>query len=219
MFSILKFPYARLFVVGLGGFALGAVVLFLYSQFNSNQSADMQEGNNWFSVLGNEVEIIEESTVKEEVELIPAKLMVDVKGEVHRPGLYELVEGQRVLDAIESAGGITEHGSATLLNYAQIVTDEMVIYVPAHDEEDVMPVFPQTQQGQGGSQKGSGKVNINTALEGELTQLPGIGPAKANAIIQHREEHGLFQSVEELTNVSGIGEKTLGNLIEHITAP
>src|SRR5699024_4895766 len=108
--------------IGLGGFCIGAAVLFLFFQSDFNPSAQPEGENNWLYVLGDERE--SDNSV-EEVELVRQMIMVDVKGEVNIPGLYELEEGERVLDAIEAAGGITEEANAALLNYAQICTDEM----------------------------------------------------------------------------------------------
>lgn len=137
------------------------------------------------------------------------KVMVDIKGEVQKPGVYELAPDSRVEQALNAAGGLTENAEERSINLAQRVADEQVIYVAAIGEADV-PV--QTA----GSSTSSEKININQADSDELTELNGIGEAKAQAIITFREENGPFTSIEQLTEVPGIGEKSLENMKEQI---
>ncbi|MCP3025615.1 helix-hairpin-helix domain-containing protein [Halobacillus sp. A5] len=138
--------------------------------------------------------------------------VVDVKGEVNEPGIYDVEEGMRVNDAIQLAGGLTEKADETTINLAQKVQDEMVILVMStlNDNNKVTE--------ESGSNSTS-VVRINYATSEEVQALPGIGPAKAEAIITYRDEQGLFKSSEDLLNVSGIGEKTLESLEEHIQIP
>ncbi|WP_171051721.1 helix-hairpin-helix domain-containing protein [Alteribacter natronophilus] len=140
----------------------------------------------------------------DEVEIV---IVVDVKGEVSVPGVYLLEEGMRVLDAVEMAGGFTEKGNRDGVNLAQRVSDEMVIYVPA-EGEDVMPEMAAPTAGGAGE----ALININTASQSELENLPGIGPGKAQAIVSYRDEHGSFSISADLINVPGIGERTLEQL-------
>lgn len=138
---------------------------------------------------------------------------VDVKGEVKKPGLYEVDKDARVKHVIDLAGGFTDEAASEHVNLAQKVSDEMVIYVPKNGEEDgFLNEMPTATNGQSMQ-----KINVNKASAEELTQLNGIGPAKAEAIISYREEHGPFKSVEELLQVNGIGEKTLENIRDDIT--
>lgn len=145
-------------------------------------------------------------------------IMVDVKGAVEKPGVYEMDKQDRIKEAIEKAGGFTKTALKADVNLAQHVQDEMVILVAEEGEtvsegtENTSPVAQQSSEiGQ--------KVNINRATEEELTSLTGIGPSKAEAIIQYREEHGLFSSADELMDVSGIGEKTFENIQDQVEAP
>jgi competence protein ComEA len=146
----------------------------------------------------------------------PPPIMVDVKGAIKYPGVYTLEEGQRIVEAIEMAGGYTENANATLINHAQKLQDEMVIYIPKIGEELTGTMGELIQyaenSGSSGNVNNSGKINLNKASESELTQLPGIGPSKASAIIKHRTEQGQFHSIEELKNVTGIGDKTFEQL-------
>ncbi|WP_152656311.1 helix-hairpin-helix domain-containing protein [Oceanobacillus sp. CFH 90083] len=152
--------------------------------------------------------------VEEALEKQNQTAMVDLKGEVVRPGVYEMEEGDRIRDVIERADGFTDNADILQVNLAQIVQDEMVILIPAVGQaEGAAGSSP------AGEQAGDGKIKINTASMEELTQLPGIGPAKAEAIITHRDNHGLFQKAEDLLEISGIGEKTLETLVEHIQVP
>ncbi|WP_260449027.1 helix-hairpin-helix domain-containing protein [Listeria booriae] len=142
-------------------------------------------------------------------------LIVDVKGAVNKPGVYELAADSRVKDAILKAGGLSPEADVKLLNMAQKVTDEMVIYAGKVGEEGIQPVTTAQAEASGGDD--SKKVNINTADTTALQTIPGIGAAKAQAIIDYREKEGLFQKVEDLSKVSGIGAKTVERLSEHIT--
>ena len=133
-------------------------------------------------------------------------LFVEVKGAVTKPGVYELVEGDRVLNAIEQAGGYLPTSNSKHINHAERVEDEMVIYVPEEGEE----VEEATTSSAGSAQ--SSIVNINKADATGLTSLPGVGPAKAEAIISYREQSGDFKEKLDLMKVTGIGQKTYEKL-------
>ena len=143
-------------------------------------------------------------------------MMVDVKGAVQNPGVYPVFPGERVVDVLKKAGGLREDADDTKINLSQKVSDEMVIYVPRQGEETAS-VASITSSAGGSSSEGDKKVNINTADREELQTLPGIGPAKADAIIEYRESHGPFQTIEDILNVSGIGEKSFEKLKDQIT--
>lgn len=138
------------------------------------------------------------------------KIYVDIKGEIYQPGVYLVDPDDRVIDVIESAGGFTDEADENQINLAEKVYDEMVINVLAESEDEDLIVH---------SDPSHDKIRINHATQSELEQLPGIGAAKALAIIQYREENGPFKEPEELQNISGIGAKTLENLAEYIIVP
>ncbi len=145
--------------------------------------------------------------------VIESKLMIDMKGQVVSPGVYELPAGSRMQDAVDAAGGFTPEADSRAINLALIVVDETSLYVPAAGEEIVLPTAAQqTASGSGGSTL----ININLATETELMELPGIGPSKAAAILAYREEAGSFKTPEELTEVTGIGDKTFEQLKDFI---
>lgn len=152
---------------------------------------------------------------------------VDIKGAIKVPQVVPVTPGMRVHDVVEMAGGVTGEADQSQVNLAQLVTDQMVIYVPKVGEE----VSPSTEALVAGSQvtesavsESSGDatndgdlVNINTADTTMLQTLSGIGEKRAADIINYRETNGLFETVDDLDQVSGIGEKTMEKLRPLIT--
>jgi competence protein ComEA len=142
----------------------------------------------------------------------PAPIIVDVAGEVRRPGVYEFAEGDRVIDAIERAGGALPKADLSLLNLAAMLADGTQILVPKAGP----PAPPGSASG---SVPGStaGLININTASETELETLSGIGEVLAATIVEYRTQNGPFASVDDLEDVSGIGPATLEEIRDHVT--
>jgi competence protein ComEA len=148
----------------------------------------------------------------EESEPIQEIIIVDIKGAVENPGVYQAEADMRVIDIIDLAGGLSETADADTVNLSQRVTDQMVIYIPAVGEESNRPIVaPEntlTGQETENEEAETDKVDINTADAVLLQTLNGIGEKKAALIIAYREENGSFQTIEEIMEVSGIGEKT-----------
>jgi competence protein ComEA len=172
------------------------------------------------------VEEVPVEAVAEEVpaeEAAPVEIAIDIKGAVEMPGIYMMTSDQRVNDAINKAGGLTEKADAAALNLAQKVQDEMVVYVPAKGEDMPPAISSSAPAGSGEAPGASGGaaegslININTADSSGLQELPGVGEAKAQAIIDYRETEGPFAAAEDLKNVSGIGDKTFEKLEPLIT--
>ena len=152
---------------------------------------------------------------------------VDIKGAVKIPQVVPVTPGMRVHDVVEMAGGVTSEADQSQVNLAQLVTDQMVIYVPKMGEE----VSPSTEALVADSQvtesdvsvrsgdpySDGGLVNINTADATMLQTLSGIGEKRAADIINYRETNGLFETIDDLDQVSGIGEKTMEKLRPLIT--
>lgn len=138
-------------------------------------------------------------------------VLVDVAGWVRRPGVYEFTEGARVIDAIDAAGGARSGAVLEALNLAAPLTDGTQILVPREGQEGVAPA-PVT----GGAVAG-GLVNVNSAIATELEELPGIGEVIAQRIIDYRTENGPFATVDELLDVSGIGDAILESIRELVT--
>lgn len=140
-----------------------------------------------------------------------AVILVDVAGWVRRPGVYEFTEGARVIDAIDAAGGARPGAVLSSLNLAAPLVDGTQVLVPKESQS-----APTTETGTGTS-GATGLVNVNSATNAELETLPGIGEVIAQAIVDHRTENGPFTSVDQLVDVSGIGDATLENIRELVT--
>jgi competence protein ComEA len=137
-------------------------------------------------------------------------LIVDVAGEVRKPGVYEFAEGQRVIDAVNQAGGPTAKADLSSLNLAAPLTDGTQVLVPSSAGAAGVPGVP-------GAATGTGLININTASASELETLSGIGEVLAAEIVSYRTENGPFASVDELDEVSGIGPATLEDIRDQVT--
>jgi competence protein ComEA len=147
----------------------------------------------------------------------PRPLRVYVSGAVVHPDVYELPYDSIVKDAIEAAGGPTGEADLDRINLARRVCEEEQIYVPQEGEESPPVSPPSGPSLSSPSSQASGKVNINTATAEELCTLPGIGPVKAESIIDYRTTNGPFQSIEDIENVRGIGDATFEKLKDKIT--
>jgi competence protein ComEA len=139
----------------------------------------------------------------------PVGVVVHVAGWVRRPGVYELAQGQRVIDAIEAAGGPRRRADLDALNLAAVLVDGQQVMIPP---ESAGGGSGAGSTASGDSTGGQAPININSATADELETLPGIGPVLAGAIIDHRERNGPFASVDELLDVSGIGEQRLADI-------
>jgi competence protein ComEA len=140
-------------------------------------------------------------------------LVVDVAGKVRRPGIVELPAGSRVIDALHAAGGPRPRVDTSALNLARVLVDGEQIVVGL--DVPVVP-GPLPTATAGGTPTAVSPVDINVATQVELESLPGIGPVTATAILAWRTEHGAFTSVEELLEVSGIGEATLSEIVPYV---
>lgn len=162
----------------------------------------------------------------------PAPIIVQVEGEVRNPGVYRLDRGARVLDAIETAGGGTRNSDPQRLNLAAFVQDgARVIVPPAIDQNGQTASITQPTSADPAPESSVSNtastvdttnntqtlLNINTATKEQLMTLPGIGEVKASQIIARRQEQGGFSSIEDLLNISGIGDKTLEAIRPHLT--
>jgi competence protein ComEA len=136
----------------------------------------------------------------------PVTIIVDVAGWVRRPGVYEFASGDRVIDAVNRAGGARNGADLTTLNLAAPLTDGTQIVIPKPGATAPGGTDP---SGTGTSSGGTTLISINTASEIELEDLPGVGPVTAAAIIDYRTQNGPFTTVDDLIDVSGIGPSTL----------
>lgn len=182
---------------------------------------------------------VKKETEKENKLGNPEQYMVDIKGEVVTPGIYQLEKDSRVVDVIEKAGGLTENADTTVINLSKKITDEMVIIIYSKKEVEnwittkeqekylqekcISPAEGQVENdaciesnSPTTTPQPSATVNINTATKEELMTLSGIGEAKAEAIITYREQSP-FETIEDLKNVSGIGDAIYEEIKDHIT--
>ena len=150
-------------------------------------------------------------------------IYIDIKGAVNRPGLYQLSEGSRMVDAIEAAGGLTIEADDRTINLAEKLLDQqkIIVYTESEMAEQLMQedrdnllerdVYPSNPS------DATQKININIATIDELQALPNIGPKKAQAIIEYRQTNGSFQTIDQIKEIKGIGEKTYEELAHLIS--
>ncbi|MGD6940905.1 helix-hairpin-helix domain-containing protein [Cytobacillus gottheilii] len=188
---------------------LGAGMLILFLFFSGNEGDELTQINEE-AVRQQEALPVTEEVIEEPVEE-EIIILVDVKGSVENPGVYEAEDGDRVVDLIAEAGGLENDADEKMINFAQRVTDEMVLYIPKEGEESAG-----IELNMSANSIDDETVNLNTADSMELQTLPGIGPAKAEAIIDYRDTNGSFAEKEELKEISGIGDKTYEKLAELI---
>ena len=223
----------QIILCGLGLVLLLVVAsIFIYKNFDSKDKDDEN------IVLNTKKDIKKNEEEEEESDVY---YQIDIKGEVINPGIYTVKEGSRVIDVIRLAGDLTEVADTSVLNLSKKVKDEMVIIVYSFDEvesftetkeqEEIEQEACKNQNGiendaciedstndtSSSSVVISGKISLNTATLDELMMLPGIGEAKAEAIIKYREEVGAFQNIEELKEVNGIGDAIFDDIKESIT--
>lgn len=153
-----------------------------------------------------------------------ARIAVYVCGAVNSPGVYELEASARVFQAVEAAGGFRDDADQEWVNQAQFLQDGGKIRIYTRQETEQMrqagmeegSLLPQDQAGEAQTE-GQGLVNLNTATKEELMTLPGIGEAKAEAVIAYRQEQGGFSSIEDIMNISGIKEAVFSKIKDRIT--
>ena len=144
-------------------------------------------------------------------------LYADICGAVQDPGVYELKDGARIFQLIEQAGGLREDADLSSVNQAEKVTDGMKVRIYTKEEAATLPqqIWENTAEAEQTAPT-SAKININSADTAQLTQLTGIGEARAADIIAYRTEHGRFLTIEEIMNVSGIKESTFQKIKDQI---
>ena len=196
----------------IGTILIGIIIFlfFIISYFTGGKSK-LNKNNNE-SIFVEENESMEVISKKEEKE--STKIVVDIKGEVKKPDIYWLEEDSIIEDLINIAGGVTEEGDLSKINRAEKLNNHEVVVIPnINDEESEGETIISSTI----NNNKDNKININTANSAELDSLSGIGPSKAEAIIKYREENGNFKTIEEIKNVTGIGEGLFEKFKENIT--
>ena len=182
-------------------------------------------------------DIVVEDKLQEKKEVKKEELLkVDIKGQVISPGIYEMGLNSRVIDVIESAGGLTEDADTSVINLSKKITDEMVIIIYSKRQVEEFSKTKEIEKQVAkkcmdneeysitndacikvNENKSIGKININTATKEDLMTLQGIGESKANDIIKYRDENGGYQNIEDIKKVNGIGENLFASIKENIT--
>lgn len=222
---ILKKYYKYVLVLGIG--ILSFIGMYFYSYKNEEVITKKEEKKVAIK------KVVDNGTEKKNT------LFVDVKGAVNTPGVYEIEEGKRIIDAINLAGGLSSNANTINLNLSKKVTDEMYIIVYTKNEiynykknnnsnitcasnecdcpDSNNDACISKESSKNSSVKVNGKVSINTGSKEQLMSLTGVGEAKANAIISYRENNGGFKSLEDIKNVSGIGDALYEKIKDNIT--
>ncbi len=153
--------------------------------------------------------------IREESKISNKEITVFVSGEVNKPGVVTLKEGERLAVAVEKLGGTTKKADLNNINLAMKVKDEEHYIIPKYGDikrEKNNKEESITEKDNSNDKEESQKININTASIEELDKLPGVGEATANKIVNHRKENGDFKNIEEIKNVNGIGDKKFENM-------
>ncbi len=148
-------------------------------------------------------------------------IYVDIGGEVKSPGVYEVNEGTRLFQLIEKAGGLTDEADIDVINRAETVYDGQKILIASYDETEAAAKTAKSDADKNTyelqNSAADERVNINTADSVTLQTIPGIGPSKADRIIEYRNSEGRFNKIEDIKNISGIGDKTFESIKKYIT--
>lgn len=176
----------------------------------------------------NDLSFMEETT--KVTTTVKSKQYIDIKGNVKNPGVYEFNENDRVIDAINLAGGLKKNANTSNINLSQKLKSEMVIYIYSNDDikkneenmscdtkckTEVIEVNNCIETNE--NKNNDEKININTASLEELLKISGIGESKAKNIIEYRETNGKFKNIEEIKNINGIGDSLFNKIKDNIT--
>lgn len=208
-------------------FCLLLLAAFTIAFFKLNNEETEVEDN---LVINNEI------TTKEIAKQDEVKLYFDIKGSVKKPGVYEFTLGDKIIDAINKAGGLTKNATTNNLNLSKRLTNEMVIYVFSKNEltttKALEPVSNASEckcetieinncvdknTTNESTNNETSKININTDNKERLMTISGIGSSKADAIIEYRTKNGNFKTTEDIMNVSGISKTIYDKIKDTIT--
>ena len=192
----------------------GLIIFFIgWKLYNRTESFNAEEA------IISEKNIINENSTEEAKEMV----VIHITGEVKKPGVVKLKQGTRIEDVISAAGGLTENADISNVNLAYVVEDGTKIRIPSSDEENNDEQYITTDSGKDIVVSNENNefpnnifVNINTATQTELEQLPGIGASIATRIIDYRNKNGKFKSIEDIKNVTGIGDSKYEKIKDNI---
>ncbi|MBE5672638.1 helix-hairpin-helix domain-containing protein [Staphylococcus sp. SS35] len=181
------------------------------NKVNSNDASFKQ-----LNIDNNNTKLVEDQN-KNSDKLIKNKgpVYVDVKGAIKHPNVYKMSPTDRVIDLLNKAE-LLEDADVSQINLSEKLTDQKMIYIPRKGQKNIESQLG-TNKSQVNQSNTNVKVNLNTASASELMSVPGVGQTKANAIIEHRNQQGAFQDIEELKKVKGFGSKTFEKLKSYFT--
>ena len=219
-----KYRYRKQIIIGIFIFIiLSSIITFTIINLNNKKD------NSTETIL------VKKKTKKKEKIEVNEEYQVDIKGQINSPGIYKVNSNLRVMDVIMKAGGLTENADTSVINLSKKVQDEMVIIVYSREEVEKFKETKEIEKQVNdkcnqkdenslvnnacieSSSNTSSKISINTATLEELMTLPGIGESKAKDIINYRESNGPFNTIEDITKVTGIGDSIFAKIKENIT--
>lgn len=201
-------------------FIIISFIIIFFISYNFNITSFSEEN---YSGFENDLEVFSEANKSENnlKKESDQEIIVHLSGAVKEAGVYKLRENDRLVDLISAAGGLKEKADLEEINLAEPLFDGQKIVIPEIiKQKENTQIIQQENDGElllNYKINQENKININRASQSKLEELSGIGPGKAAAIIEYRNKNGLFRKKEDLTNVSGIGEKTLEKIIEEIS--
>lgn len=188
------------------------LVVIGYYIIRKTEKYDYSEIEKVSNIMEENKEVLDDNVAED-------KIIIHITGEVEEGGVIELEKGARISDAIEEAGGITEEADLSNVNLAYSLSDGQKVKIPNINEKTEEVVIEE-KAGENiiieENKSKEEKVNINKATQTEIETLPGIGPSTALKIINYRKEHGKFEHIEDIKNVSGIGDSKFENIKEYI---
>lgn len=220
-FKLFFYDHQRYFMYGFLLLFVCMSFTIIYVSFNSD-----------VKIVEPEVIALSDNEEKDEIiEKAIETIFIDIKGEVNSPGVYEMQLGDRVIDAVQMAGGFTDEATTDNVNLSKKLKDESVIIIPSYLKDyenvtikndyeiDINDDIVQSEKNESDEkiESSSSLVNINTASVVELMSLDGIGESKAKAIIEYRDINGDFENILDIKNVSGIGESIYEKIKDYIT--
>ena len=202
-------------IIGLGViFILFIISIFIY-RYNKNKVFKDEYMKEIFVVEESDKEDKLVNIDVKEKEIIVKQIVVEIKGEVNKPDVYIMNEGSIIRDLINEADGVTKEANLNSINRAKKLQNNQLIIIPNINDKESMVI--NNEYIEGGEEEEDELISINNASKERLMDIQGIGEVKAESIIKYREKNGGFKSIEELKNISGIGEKTFEKLKDTIS--
>ena len=195
--------------------SLLGIGILIFWKFNSNSQDELVSINSTSATSASQSNSLSSSAVSNVSASKNGKVTCDLSGAVKNSGIYALKAGARVADLIRAAGGETAEADLSSVNRAILLKDQDKVYIPVKGENSPLDTTA-SQPSSTTSNNGGEKIHLNSATIADLQKLNGVGQKKAEQIIAYREQNGPFKSVDDLTKVSGIGEKTLAGFKDQL---